>query len=149
MIKSYSVFVRTNTDGNQHDDMNVVGQHHKTYAGIVRGDSMDRAIVNAVQKTGRPAPFLLIYEGEVAVGENAAHCPCCGENLGNIPEGLRGSDQQMLDWVMKPLQDKLEELRVFTYGSDGYTYRCPHCHGSFNGAVETVTRTMFFQVTGE
>ena len=143
MIKTWSVFVRTFATGNQNDDMNVVGQHAKTYAGIVRGDGMERAVVNAVQKTGQPAPFLLIFEGEVSVGENAAFCPCCGKNLTELPPPHTSFDA--LAWPRLPMETKL--LAMNFYGAD--KHKCPHCGGFFSGKVETVTRTIFFQAPNE
>lgn len=140
MIKTWSVFVRTNANGNQQDDTNVVAQHHRTYAGVVRGDSLERATVNAVQKTGKPAPFLLIYEGEVTVGENAAHCPCCGENLMDFPEGPSTRKIELPERLFHLLTES---------SSATASYKCPHCSGIFKGHVETVTRTMLFQAPGD
>lgn len=139
MIKTWSVFIRSNANGNQNDDMNVVAQHHRTFAGVVRGDSRERATVNAVQKTTKPAPFLLIYEGEVAAGEDAAFCPHCGKNLKELESGWK-SELEIVDRMM--------DLEVVHPTSDP-TYGCPHCKKLFKGKVETITRTMFFQVPSE
>ena len=145
MIKSWSVFIRNNAEGNGGDDMNVVAQHHKTYAGIVRADSRERAGINAVQKTGQPEPFLLIFEGAVAVGENAAFCPYCGKNLnGPITEPHPFFTE--LGWSGLTLTEKLEDMQSVM---EDNKYRCVHCDRTFTGKVETVTRTIFFQAQGE